>query len=138
MVFDVLCLVDTMIDEDTAKNLVTKLPFCNYFCVPPVGHSGGLLLLWNSNYSISILSSHPKFIHCKFQDVCSTTPWLVTFLYMFPHKHQQQDLWNELVNLQVHSQEPWFIMGDFNCILHLKEKRGGSNFVDRYIIQFRP
>lgn len=40
-------------------------------------------------------------------------------VYMFPQKEKQLELiWNHLLTLQPSNNQPWMIMGDFNCIRH--------------------
>lgn len=66
---DVLCLLDTRTSCDGAKKIVDKLPFDDYYSIPAIGLSGGLILLWKtSSFQIDVISVHSHFIHCSVCD----------------------------------------------------------------------
>lgn len=45
---------------------------------------------------------------------------------MYPQKPRQAPLWQELLQLQPPQSKAWMLMGDFNNILALQEKLGGT------------
>lgn len=67
---DVLCLLDTRMDNATTIDLANQLPFANVHCEPAIGQSGGLIVLWtNNNFAISVIDSSPRCIHCRFRNL---------------------------------------------------------------------
>lgn len=59
------------------------------------------------------------------KDLVTNLKPLVTFIYAFPQKHMQCDLWEEVLKLDpIHS--PWCLVGDFNNIVDLSKKVGGN------------
>ena len=117
---DLFCILVTKIDADSASNLSTKLPFDKFECIFSVGQSGGILLCWFSDkLNVNVLFKHDRYLHCLITDLISQKNFYVTFLYMYAHKNQQLALWNDLNNLRPSNDEPWSLVGDFNCILTL-------------------
>ncbi len=55
---------------------------------------------------------------------------------MYPQKDKQQELWIELLNIMPTQNEPWLIIGDFNCIINLSEKSSGVQRINKYMINF--
>lgn len=53
---DVLFVCETKIDQNRASFIKIYLNFDCHFCVKPIGTKGGLLMLWNLNANLSILS----------------------------------------------------------------------------------
>ena len=63
---------------------------------------------------LSILLSHPQF-SCSF---------LVSFVRAKCISFERKNLWSALLHDKL-CNEPWYIVGDFNFILSLSEKKGG-------------
>lgn len=120
---DVFCIIDTRASDDILNKVIKYLPYDQGFVVPSQGQSGGLLLLWKSRMaSVNIIFPHNRFIHCKVSDLTTNKSWLHTFVYIYPNKERQQQLWNEVLQIKPNNSDPWLLMGDFNNILNLEEK----------------
>jgi hypothetical protein len=51
--------------------------------------------------------------------------WFLTGIYASPIYSQRQEQWHYLRNLQSNLNGSWFLVGDFNEIIHPSEQRGG-------------
>lgn len=52
--------------------------------------------------------------------------WLLTAVYASPYNTVRSTLWDHLVSISIMHKLPWIILGDFNEILFMNEKKGGS------------
>lgn len=52
--------------------------------------------------------------------------WRYTGFYGCPERSRRQESWDILHNLAERSNLPWCIIDDFNDIMALNEKRGGT------------
>ena len=50
----------------------------------------------------------------------------ITFLYDCPQLHKQKDIWETLLTTKIFIISLWAIIGDFNEIIHPREKIGGT------------
>jgi exonuclease III len=130
---DVVFLSETKMCESDPylkSNLCSEnLP--NYFlvnCAKNKGkRSGGLIMLWNKDVHLNILNHDNRFI--DFYIVCPITnfEWYATGFYGFSN-HNEKIKSCDLINSvkASHQHDNWLIFGDFNMILHEKEKMGGN------------
>lgn len=79
---DFCFISESKISKNAAFVLNSKLRFSNLFCVDPKGCKGGLLLLWNENLDISVLSYSSGHIDCLIN--CSPVPFYFTGFYDNP------------------------------------------------------
>ncbi|KAL6190587.1 hypothetical protein ACLB2K_036981 [Fragaria x ananassa] len=129
---DILCILDTKIsDFDPATNkIASKLSvyFDNVDFVNSDGQSGGILLFWNSStVSLNVIFKHNRFIHCHITNIANIKSWVHTFVYAYPAKKMQLDLWNEIETLKPQNDDSWVLMGDFNNVASSEEKIGGRD-----------
>ncbi|TXG53035.1 hypothetical protein EZV62_022204 [Acer yangbiense] len=101
--------------------------------VKNVGSSGGLLLLWKDNSDVSVLSfslGHIDARVCSEDDFC----WQFSGFYGDPISSRRKLSWALLRRLREVDNLPWVCDGDFNDILSMTEKEGGSakSFSDMY------
>lgn len=88
------------------------------------GHAGELCWFWNGQkLNINVIASSSRFIHCLIKDLVSNTSFFSTFVYAFPQKNLQAQIWYDLIALNTNNQ-PWVLIGDFNIILNMNEKVG--------------
>lgn len=52
--------------------------------------------------------------------------WLMTAMYAGPCNALRSSLWDHLVSISTKHKLPWIISSDFNEILSMNEKKGGS------------
>ncbi|KAG7536993.1 Zinc knuckle CX2CX4HX4C [Arabidopsis suecica] len=91
---DILFLMETKNSDKFNDEKLAWMDFANKFSVPPVGLSGGLLVLWKETVEISILLSTTNFIdnEIKYKGVTS----FITFIYGAPQRENRADFWNQI------------------------------------------
>ena len=57
--------METKLEENNVNRIANLLPFTNGFEVPMIGLGRSLMLLWNNELSLSILSSSSNHIGCS-------------------------------------------------------------------------
>ncbi|XP_038979872.1 uncharacterized protein LOC120109991 [Phoenix dactylifera] len=86
------------------------------------GLSGGILLLWRrgvATFDVVMVVSAPD-----------VAPWVLCGVYTSTDYRIRRVLWQEITSLTAQG-VPTVVVGDFNCILSLGDKRGGAAFMDR-------
>lgn len=91
--------------------------------------AGGLLLLWNQELKVSILSANKFWIQALIEHPVFEKPWVIVCAYGSPYNQLKERFWNELTNLILQIKEPWLLLGDLNEIMHEKDKRGGRTHI---------
>ncbi|KAL8159501.1 hypothetical protein V2J09_001038 [Rumex salicifolius] len=118
---DVLALLEPQI----VGSVCDSLGFSNNYCVEAVGASGGVWLLWNeSNTILQVTDDTTHFIHAKI-DVLRFSYHLI-MVYGPPSPARRVQFWEELENTVASINDPLFIGGDFNVIVSLDERCGGT------------
>ncbi|KAF4360183.1 hypothetical protein F8388_000052 [Cannabis sativa] len=88
--------------------------------------NGGLLLLWNDDWEVSVKSftfGHiDALVKCPGRDL-----WRFTGFYGNPKARCRSESWRLLCRLKDLFDLPWVCGGDFNEILSINEKKGGSD-----------
>ena len=56
----------------------------------------------------------------------SKNKWRFTEFYRHPETNKSEESWRLLEELSTRSTIPWFCIGDFNEIMHRREKEGGN------------
>uniref|UniRef100_A0A803NUT6 Reverse transcriptase domain-containing protein n=1 Tax=Cannabis sativa TaxID=3483 RepID=A0A803NUT6_CANSA len=107
--------------------LSLKMGFEGCFVVEAQGRSGGLALMWKSEEEVVIDSFSMNHIDCFVHFEGYRKFWFTGF-YGEPNRRLRENTWELLRTLHARYQEAWCIMGDFNNILHNKEKRGGKPY----------
>lgn len=89
--------------------------------------SGGLVLLWREDWSVSLLSYSANHIDV---DVVSADgcEWRFSGFYGFPEESNKHLTCQLLQNLGQNNTKPWLCGGDWNLMLWQDEKQGGNPF----------
>ncbi|XP_074299638.1 uncharacterized protein LOC141630782 [Silene latifolia] len=95
-------------------------------------HKGGRIwVLWKpSLFRVYILNYNAQFIHLEATDLAAGTASYVTFVYAFNDTQERKSLWSNLCDIKKTIQGPWAICGDFNTVLQLSERLGGSSTME--------
>ncbi|KAL6190619.1 hypothetical protein ACLB2K_037013 [Fragaria x ananassa] len=97
---DILCILDTRIsDFDPATNKIAS--------------------------KLSVYFDNVDFVHSD--DIANNKSWVHTFVYGYPAKRMQLDLWNEIETWKPQNDDSWVLMGDFNNVASSEEKIGGRD-----------
>jgi hypothetical protein len=104
-----------------------KLGFSNMFVVDCIGRSGGMALLWSENINVEIQNFSQRHINGMIEERSSGVPWKFTGFYGHPVPSKRYEAWALLRHLARLNPVPWVCVGDFNEIVELSEKWGGSS-----------
>lgn len=123
---DLLFVSETNINNLLANVIRFRLKFKNYFCVNTVAQKGGLLLFWNENVALSILSYSLGHVDCFISN--QSYSFYFTGFYGNPDRNLQFLSWNLMHKIASTHSDPcagWLIGGDFIEILYDDDKKGG-------------
>ena len=105
--------------------------------VPSIKRAGGLALLWRNTLQVDIQTYSPRHIDAIVSEEQGTKKWRFTGFYGHPETGQREESWKLLENLSHRSDLPWICMGDYNEIMHAKEKEGGGVRPEGQMRKFR-
>lgn len=129
-------LSETLALKNRLSWIGNKLGFKEMHIVERIGRGGGLALLWSDTVTVEILDSCLNFIDFIFCHE-SLGRWRCTGFYGCPKVSRRKETSQMLRSLVQLSSLPWCILGDFNCILHSSEKRGGQGYPQWLVSGFR-
>ena len=133
----VVFLMETKAKNRRMERIRNRLGFANGLCVPCVGRSGGLALIWNREVDIEIKSFSKNHIDAVVKEQGSNSCWRLTGFYGHPETHRRYESWQLLAFLNSQFQLPWLCLGDFNEILSITEKEGGAIRTQQQMDGFR-
>ncbi|KAL8108439.1 hypothetical protein AgCh_024775 [Apium graveolens] len=96
-------------------------------------HGGGLALLWCNEGGVEVKGSNNHFIDFEVS-YDQVGRWRYTGFYGCPERRRRRESWQLIRELVDRSSLPWCIIGDFNDIMYVHEKRGGR-VQDRYLLE---
>ena len=67
-----------------------------------------------------------QLIHCRAHQLHTSKKFCIKFIYGFNHEQQRQTLWTDIHHIAQAMNKAWCQMGDFNTILHKKDRIGGD------------
>ncbi|PKA61090.1 hypothetical protein AXF42_Ash005986 [Apostasia shenzhenica] len=90
------------------------------------GKSGGILLLWLSHLSVTVLTSQKQFIIVNISYAAKES-WVLAAVYAHKDYLIRRHIWDG-ISSHLTDSTPAIIAGDFNCILSQADKKGGKPF----------
>ncbi|XP_070057376.1 uncharacterized protein [Nicotiana tomentosiformis] len=85
-------------------------------------------LFWDDNHVVNILEKSEQQVTCSISYQLGSEPVFLTVIYAKCKAHQRLQLWEELRSIANRIQGSWGVVGDFNVIIDIEEKRGGRPF----------
>lgn len=89
---DMLFISESKICQFKANIICVMLNFDNCFCVNPYGKKGGLILFWNANMNVTVLSYSQGHVDCLVS--CNPSPYYFTDFYGNPNTNTSNISWN--------------------------------------------
>ncbi|XP_057745065.1 uncharacterized protein LOC130962927 [Arachis stenosperma] len=123
---DCLFLFETRCSGEKAREVIRELGFQFAVVEDAVGFSGGIWVLWeDANLDIRLRESHHQYIHLSV-DRAEWGSCLLTAIYASPQERHRATLWKKLQVIADSISIPWLLLGDFNDISDIEEKKGGG------------
>lgn len=117
---------DTRCNLEKAGKRVANLPLCNFSGVPSNGRSGGLWLLWSDDVHVNISRSNKFYFFAEVLNKDGSKPWGLVAVYGDPSRVQNPKIWEEIGEFIEQCDGHACMFGDFNVVMSLEEKSGGS------------
>jgi hypothetical protein len=107
-----------------------------WYCLPPQGRSGGILVGINSaTLSVSRVTNGNFYIKLHLKSKCDGFEWVLVPVYGAAHEDKKANFLAELVRTCDNEDSPLLIGGDFN-ILRRKKDKNNENFNGRWPFMF--
>ena len=132
----IVFLMETKAKDDVLKRLCSKLHFDNFFIVPRINTSGGLVLYWKNEVDLHVLNSSPMYIDAVV-NLGLDDAWRFIGFYGNLVTANREHSWALLKHLCLQMDIPWLCIGDFNKIMKAEEKTGGASRPERQMVAFR-
>ncbi|XP_074346861.1 uncharacterized protein LOC141685668 [Apium graveolens] len=120
---NILFLMETLSYKERIKHLCDKMGFDNHWTVECVSRSGGIALFWKSNVKCTVCNQGINFIDVQITNV-NEVKWRLTGFYGFPERARIRESWGLLKMLAGVSDLPWVVLGDFNDMVNISDKKG--------------
>ena len=117
-------LSETKASVSRIKGLQRKLELTQGISVPSDGQSGGLAILWHEGVDVRLRSVSNSHMDVIVNGEGGVFSWKATGFYSHPDVRKRHISWELLRTLKNQSTLPWVVLGDFNEIVHPKEKLG--------------
>lgn len=123
---DIVALQEPRCTGIRARNRIRSLGFNYSEVIYCNGFSGGIWLMWKDvNLKVLVLIRNPHFLHVKVEDG-SGEVFFLTVVYASPREGERAITWADLEEVSIHVNGCWLMMGDFNKITSVEEKKGGA------------
>ncbi|XP_074327915.1 uncharacterized protein LOC141665830 [Apium graveolens] len=120
----IIFLSETLSKLNKIEEVCRSLHFAGWWGIEAQGHSGGLALLWKNEGGCTILDGSKHYIDFEVEN-SQVGRWRYTGFYGCPKRDRRRESWAILGDLAGRSTLPWCVIGDFNDMLFVDEKRGG-------------
>ncbi|CAB4269470.1 unnamed protein product [Prunus armeniaca] len=104
--------------------------------IEPRGLSGGLCLFWKEMSQVVLLKYADFFIEVVIKDEENGAKWCFFAVYASIDERVRRSQWQILQDRMAQCQEACLLMGDFNDIMDVSEKRGGLPRTERSLYDF--
>ena len=119
-------LMETKFVVSEMTRIKRKLDRQQGLVVLSVRRGKGLALLWKSSMKVDVQTYSPLHIDVIITDKQSNKQWRFIGFYNHLETNKREESWRLLEELSKRSDLPWICMGDFNEIMHGREKEGGN------------
>ncbi|XP_060969549.1 uncharacterized protein LOC133036814 [Cannabis sativa] len=122
-----LFVMESWLVKNAIDHIKIKLHFDSGLEIPRVGRSGGLLLLWTNDVTVTLRSQSISHFDCYVSCAFTNVSFHLTCFYGAPTASLRPHTWQLLKRIgRDNPSLPWLIMGDFNAFLYLHDKQSGN------------
>ncbi|XP_062150079.1 uncharacterized protein LOC133858623 [Alnus glutinosa] len=114
-----------------------KIGFDKVFAVDPIGRSGGLAFLFNSESTVEVFNYSRRHINIMVKDGDNNPWWKLTGFYGNPDCAKRAESWELLKFLNTCYPTPWLCARDFNEVVVQEEKEGSNLRKESQLTGFR-
>ncbi|GMI87106.1 hypothetical protein HRI_002379900 [Hibiscus trionum] len=119
-------IVEPRISGAAADAFIRRTGYDFSYRVEANGLSGGIWVMWRDKMQFDVLAVSNQFFHGWCRDLDSNVSFFLTFVYASPNQRGRRLLWDQLCALEMDSDAPWVLGGDFNAIYYADDRQGGS------------
>lgn len=116
--------METKQKHEYITGLKNSLGYDEVVTVEPIGLSGGLAVLWKSNFKVVVLSADKRVIDLKV--ALGSLTFYLSCVYGDPVRAMRHLVWDSLSNIGTNRDEAWVLLSDFNELMNHNEKQGGQ------------
>jgi exonuclease III len=135
---EIILLQETKLNKEEGNKLSNKLKRWNLHMQESRGASGGLGLIWNPRkVLLKVISSSHYWISSYIKGITSNFQFILINVYGPTPNMDKKALWIEISSfMKDYNKELLIIGGDFNTILNLDEKSGGTQQLHPATVEF--
>ena len=122
----IVFLMETKSNRDWMVMVKDKCNFKHGLYVDNIGSKGGLAMLWGEEVKLDIQTFSQSHIDCLVDSGAEYGWWHLTGFYCNLETSKRKESWDTMKHLGTTSSLPWLVIGDFNEIMSMSEKEGGS------------
>ncbi|XP_058784670.1 uncharacterized protein LOC131659504 [Vicia villosa] len=90
------------------------------------GFTGGIIMGWRlGEMNVHVCQKNEQYNHVSIKED-NDMKWYFTTVYARPNEDSKKILWDDLKVIASSMSDPWMLVGDFNDIAYVSDKRGGA------------
>jgi len=138
---DILGILDTKLENinDCTINSIWGRHSRDWYAVPSLGLSGGILCIWNpASFCVSncLVAMNGSILHIEGVLSRFNLEFMVSFVYAPNDGLLKKEVWNYLASFKNSVNKPWCLAGDFNETLSPSDRKGSSK-ISSSVISFK-
>lgn len=97
-----------------------------------------IIVGWNpASIQVRLVHQNPQWITCEITQHSTQASLTATIIYGYNTPTERQPLWDYICSQsRIQSSSPWVLLGDFNAIMHPRDRVGGSLSWPRHMDDF--
>lgn len=89
--------------------------------------NGRIWILWDPNYyDVKLIKAEAQVIHCTVSKTSNSGEYAVSIVCGYNTFEKRKQLWEDLKEINQRITIPWIIIGDFNVVLQLQDRKHGN------------
>ncbi|KAJ6674648.1 hypothetical protein OIU85_010882 [Salix viminalis] len=85
-----------------------------------------ILVCWNpQTHAVLRINQSPQWTTCRVTNKTTQASITITVVYGYNTPAERQPLWNYIQQQRSITTSPWILLGDFNAIMHPRDRAGG-------------